>query len=105
MTTTPFQKDLISEIFGERPELALLGNIGQSGLGQSQQRFLRGNPSEFLGRLQQKIGQQLVQGGLPTLTPESFFGGLNFRDELSKFSPVDRGLGTSQFAPRTQFRF
>ena len=105
MTTPNFRQDLISEIFGERPELAFLGNLGQAGLNQGQERFFRGRASDFLGRLQQKIGGQLVQGGLPTLTPEEFFGGLNFQEEFRRFSPRDRGMGTAGLAPRTRFLF
>src|SRR3990167_6937348 len=105
MTTPNFQQDLISEIFGQKPELAFLGYLGQAGLGQGQERFLRGRASDFLDRLQQAVGQQLVQGGLTTITPEQFFGGLNYKQELGQFTPEQRGMGTSRFAPPTRFLF
>lgn len=102
-TSPTFIQDLISEIFGQRPELAFSGNVAQSGLRPNQQRFLRGRASDFLGRFDQAIGGQLTQGDLPTLTPEKFFGNLDFQNELFKFSPRQRGTGSSQFAPRTRF--
>lgn len=105
MTTPDFQRDLMAEIFGERPELAFRGYLGQAGLAQSQERFLSGKASEFLGRLQQAVGQQMIQGGLPTLTPEGFFGGMDWQNELYKYGRGERGMRTSQFAPRTQFLF
>ena len=107
--TNDFQRDLIAEIFGDRPELAFQGSLGRAGaqgqLGAGQERFLRGRASDFLSRLQSQYGQQMLAGGLPTLTPEKFFGDIDFRNELYRFSPEQRGMGTSQFAPFTQFRF
>ena len=98
-----FNQDLISEIFGERPELAFLGNLDRSGLRPNQQQFLRGRASDFLGRFEQAIGQQLAGGNLPTLLPEDFFRNLNFRNELGRFSPSTRGVGRSRLAPQTRF--
>ena len=103
--TSSFRQDLISEIFGERPELAFLGNLGQRNLPRNMQDFFRGQTSNFLRQFQQRIGQQLVAGDLPTLTPQDFFGGLDFQQEFRRFSPAERGMGVSQFAPRTRFIF
>ena len=103
--TTPFNQDLISEIFGERPELAFLGHLGESGLGRNQQRVLRGQASNFLGRFQQATGQQLARGNLPTLMPEDFFKNLNFQNEFFRLTPQQRGQQSSRFGPRTSFQF
>ena len=107
MTTFNFQQDLISEIFGERPELAFLGNLGQRNLPRSMEDFFRGQTSNFLQQFQQQVGQQLVGGNLPTLTPQDFFGpsNLDFQQRFRDFSPLQRGLGTNQSAPRPRFLF
>lgn len=103
--TSSFQRDLIRDIFGERPELAFLGHLGQAGLGRGQEEFLQGRASKFITQLQQAMGQQMVQGGLPTINPDEFFGGLDFRRELNRFSPEQRGMDMGRFAPRTRFQF
>jgi hypothetical protein len=103
--TTSFNKDLLSEIFGERPELAFLGNLGQAGLGKGPEKFLRGKASDFLQRLHQAVGQQMVGGNLPTLTPEDFFGKMNFQQELGQYSPEQRGMETRQYNPFTNFLY
>ena len=73
--STDFERSIIEQIFGERPELAFLGQLGQRGLPRSQQQFFRERTGDFMRRFQQAVGQQLTQGQLPTLTPEQFFGG------------------------------
>lgn len=103
--TRGFRDELIREIFGQRPELSYLGNLGQGNLPRNMQDFFRGQTSNYLRQLQQAQGQQLVGGGLPTITPEDFFGGLDFQREFRNFSPLQRGLGTSRLSPRTQFFF
>lgn len=103
--TTPFNKDLINEIFRQDPGLSFLGRLSQSGLRPNQQKALRGQLPDFLRRLRQSTGRQLVQGNIPTLLPDDFFGNLNFQDELFKLSPQQRGQGQSRFAPRTRFQF
>lgn len=106
MTTPDFNKDLLSEIFGERPELAFQGYLAKSGLGQPQQQFMGGKASDFLTMLQQAVGKQMAGGALPTLTPESFFGGMDFKNEMyQNYGREQRGMGTSQFSPFTQFRY
>lgn len=100
-----FQQDLISEIFGQRPELAYLGNLGRQNLPRSMEDFFRGQTSNFLRQYQQAQGQQLVGGQIPNMTPEDFFGGLNFQQEFRNFSPMARGLGTRRFSPQTRFFF
>ena len=104
-TGPSFTDDLISEIFGQRPELALFGNIAKSGLRPNEQKFLStgSRASGFLERLQESVGSQLVGGGLPTVTPQNFFGNLNFQEELFKFSPRTRGVGKGALAPQTRF--
>ena len=103
--TTPFNQDLINEIFGQQPELSFLGHLSQSGLGQNQQKALRGQLPEFLARLRQSAGQQLVQGNIPTLLNDDFFKDLNFRDELFRLSPDQRGQSRGQFGAGTRFGF
>jgi hypothetical protein len=105
MPTSGFSQDLLAEIFGQQPELALLGQIGRSGLGKRDQRLLRGRTSDFLNRFQQQVGSQLLGGNLNTQSPEDFFGGLNLRNELFNLSPQQRGVNQSQFSPRTRFFF
>ncbi len=100
-----FNQDLISEIFGQDPELSFLGRLSQSGLRPNQQRTLRGQLPTFLSRLRQSAGRSLVQGNIPTLLNDDFFKNLNFRDELFKLSPGQRGQNRSRFAPRTRFQF
>lgn len=102
---TPIQQDAISEIFGERPELAFLGNLGESGLAPRGQELFRRRTSDFLNRFQTAVGQQLVSGQLPTLTPESFFGKINFQNEFLRLPPGERGVSSGKFAPPTMFRF
>lgn len=103
--TTPFNRDIISEIFGHQPELAFLGFLGESQAPQSMQQFFRGRVGDFLGRYQQAVGQQLVQGRLPSLRPEQFFGGLNFQNEFSKFSPQQRGFFPGRLTGSARFLF
>lgn len=103
--TTPnnFNQDLINEIFGQQPELAFLGYLGRSGLDQNDQRFMRGQAGNFLQQLQQTVGQQMAQGGLPTMTPQSYFSGMDWGKELYKYSPQQRGMDTSRFSPMTRW--
>lgn len=101
----PFLNDLRSEIFGEQPELAFLGNLGQQrqNLPRNMEDFFRSRTSDFLQRFKQAQGTQLAQGNLPTLTAQDFFGGLDFRNEALRFSPEDRGLGTRGFVGPLRF--
>ena len=105
MTTpnTPFNRDLINEIFGQQPELAFLGYLGRSGLDQNDQEFMRTKAGDFLQRLQQSVGTQMARGGLPTMTPQSFFSGLDWGNELYKYSPQERGQDNSRYAPTTRW--
>ncbi len=98
-----FINDVIGNIFGERPQLAFLGNLAQSGLRPQTQKFFRGQAGEFLNRFQQAIGQELVQGKLPSLTPQEFFGNIDFGREQFNFTPRQRGVARGSFAPRTRF--
>ncbi len=100
-----FNQDLISEIFGQDPELSFLGRLSQSGLRPNQQKSLRGQLPEFLSRLRQSAGSSLVGGNIPTLLNDDFFKNINFRDELFKLSPQQRGQSQSRFSPRTRFGF
>ena len=100
-----FQRDLRSQIFGEQPELAFLAFLSRAGLDQPQEQFLRGRAGDFLQRMRQGMGRELLQGGMPTMGPEQFFEGLDFRNELNRFTPEQRGRNMSQFAPRTRFQF
>lgn len=104
MTTPNLIQDIIEEIYGERPELALFGRLGQSNLGRNQREFLRSQAPRFLQQYQQRIANQLSQGQLPNLSPSEFFN--NDFDPLQEYyrlPPQQRGLGISQFAPRTRF--
>lgn len=103
--TTPFNRQVISDIFGQQPELAFLGFLEQQGLRPQQNQLLRSRASDFLNRFQQAVGSQLAGGQLPTLTPQQFFGGLDFRNELAQLTPQERGIQSSRFAPRTRFFF
>ncbi len=98
-----FINNVIGNIFGERPQLAFLGNLAQSGLRPQTQKFFRGQAGDFLNRFQQAIGQQLVQGQLPSLTPQEFFGNIDFGREQFNFTPRQRGVARGSFAPRTRF--
>lgn len=105
MMTSPFQQDIISEIFGERPELAFLGFLDQAKMPRNMQQFFRGRVGDFLGRYQQALGGQLVQGQLPNLTPQRFFGGLNFQNEFTDFSPQERGFFPGRLTGNVRFLF
>ena len=108
MTTPGFldRDRLISDIFGEDPELAFLEQVGGQGLSQNMQQFFRGQTSNFLSQFQQNLAQQLGQGILPGVNAgRNFFGGLNLQQEAGKFSPQQRGLGTGRFNPQTAFFF
>lgn len=105
MAQHDFNQDLINEIFGDRPELAFLGHLGQAGLSNNLEDFFRRRTSSFLNRFQQASGEQLVGGNVPTLTPEDFFGNINFQQEAGRFSPESLGQGTGRFRPPTSFNF
>lgn len=105
--TTPFQDDLINEIFTDRHDLAFLGALDQQQdrLPQGGAEFFRRRGGDFLDRFQQTLGGQLMGGTLPSLSPQEFFGGLDFQREFFKFSPESRGMSTSRFNPTTRFFF
>lgn len=103
--TSPFAKNIISEIFGERPELAFLGFMGESQAPQNMQQFFRGKVGDFLGRYQQALGQQMARGQLPNLTPEQFFSQMDFPQEFSNFSPQQRGFFPGRQMGSARFLF
>ena len=106
MTMSPgFREQFISDIFDQQPELAYLGTIGSKNLPESMVRHFRSRTSDFMNRFQQAMGQQLLGGNIPSISPQDFFGGLNFQQEFRNLSPQQRGFGTSRLVPRTQFYF
>ncbi len=106
MTMSPaFREEFISDIFGQKPELAYLGTMGRQNMPESMERYFRANTSDWVQRFKQRMGQQLLDRNLNIIEPEEFFGGLNFEQEFRNLSPQQRGFGTSRLAPRTQFDF
>ena len=101
--TTP---SLPRAIFDEDPELAFLTFLGQQQYGPGQQRFLQGRSGDVQNLWRQQQGQQLAGGQLPN---SSFFydflPNFGMNQYLYGFSPQQRGQGTSQFNPRTQFLY
>ena len=100
-----FQKQFISDIFTDQPELAYLGALSSKNLPESMARHFRSRSSDFMDRFNQTMAEQLFRGNLPTTSPKEFFGGLNFQQEFRNLAPQQRGFGTSRLAPRTQFYF
>jgi hypothetical protein len=104
-SSNPLVDDIIADILGEQPGLALQGNASQMGRGRNFERFFEQNQARLLRQFETAVGGQLAQGQLPTLTAQSFFNPQFLLESYFGTSPQDRGQGTSQFAPRTAFRF
>ena len=98
-------QEIIDEIFGEQPGLSFLAHLGKSGVGDNLQDFFRSRTGLFENRFRQAVGQRLLGGDTTALTPNDFFGGINFQQEAGKFSPETLGLGTSRFRPGQSFDF
>ena len=109
----PFNfQDISRDVFGQNPDMAFLGRLGQANLPQGQQNYFRRNVGDFLSRFQQHLSQQFLQADPNNFNPntdlsrsEDYFGGLNFQNEYLKQSPTSRGFFSGQFAPRTRFQF
>jgi len=116
-----FSKLLRETIFGDEPQIpfqsALQGNqFGQQGGGdqpftqkggRNRQQFFESQFgsifNQFLGQLGGALKRDTPVDQLPTF--ENFIGDFDFQGFSNQFSPVQRGLSQSRFAPRTQFRF
>ena len=112
MTTPSFGynfPDFSREVFGQNPELAFLGRLGQAGGGRQMQDYFRRRTGDFLSRFQQQLSRQLLEADPNTFnpsqlsTPEDFFGGINFRNEFLSQAPTQRGFFSGQFAPHTRW--
>lgn len=97
---TGFPQSLIDE----DPRTAFLTFLNQQGLPQGQNRFLRSQFGNINDQFQAQLGGQLTQGQIPTTSFfNEFLPQFNLQNFLGGFSPQSRGMGTSQFAPRTRF--
>ena len=114
MTTPGFPfdwNDITKDVFSQNPEMAFLGRLSQQGGGPALQNFFRARQGDFLSRFRQHVSRQLLEmdpnhpDPNAFTPPEDFFGGINFRDEYLKSAPTQRGMFSSQFAPRAKWIF
>ena len=101
----PFSESFRSQFFADDPNLAFQTALTQSGQPRNATDFFRRRTSDFLNRFQGAFGQRLSEAGQADLNPLDFFKDLDFGQELSQFSPQQRGINTRQFNPPTRFIF
>ena len=106
MTMPNFFLDLLEE----QPQVGyagflegLLGGQGGQGFSPNRQRFLQSQFNPTFNRYQGALGQQIMRGQTPDLRFMDFLQNFGLGQLGGGFSPQERGEGTGQFAPRTQW--
>ena len=91
------------------PAMAYQTFLGNSRAGRSQgsQRFLESQYQDVYGGFLADLGRQITEGVIPTTSFYNEYLPANFNpaDYERQFNPQDRGQGTRQFNPQTQFNF
>ena len=101
-----FYKDFYKDLLGEYPEAGFATRLqSQTPQGSAQRRFFapRFNPifQEYLGT----TGQEILEGGAPTLTFDKFLQNFDFNQRFRSRAPTERGQGQARFNRPTRFFF
>ena len=96
---------LAGEIMGARPDLPMFGAISKSGMSPFQQSLFRNRCSDMMNRFYGAAGRDLMQGMMPSQTPQGFFGNFDFQKELFDMPRFTRGSATNIHNPRTRFLY
>lgn len=103
-TQLPFSnQSFIGEIFGQRPELAMYGSIPN--VPSFQRNLLMDQSGDFMKRFYGAAGRQLLGGQMPNITPQGFFGNMDFQKELFDMPRFTRGASSNFLNPRTRFLY
>ena len=106
MAQFPFMNNaLAGEIMGARPDLPMFGAISKSGMSPFQQSLFRNRSSDSMNRFYGAAGRDLMQGMMPSQTPQGFFGNFDFQKELFDMPRFTRGSATNIHNPRTRFLY
>ena len=106
MAQLPFldQQRFIDDIFGDRPELAMYGAI-PGGMTPFQQGLFRNQGSDMMKRFYGAAGRDLMEGMMPSQSPQGFFGNMDFQKEIFDMPRFSRGAATNIHNPRTKFLY
>ena len=106
MAQLPFMNQaLAGEIMGARPDLPMFGAISKSGMSPFQQSLFRNRSSDMMNRFYGAAGRDLMEGMMPSQTPQGFFGNFDFQKELFDMPRFTRGSATNIRNPRTRFLY
>ena len=106
MAQFPFMNQaLAGEIMGARPDLPMFGAISKSGMSPFQQSLFRNRSSDMMNRFYGAAGRDLMEGMMPSQSPQGFFGNFDFQKELFDMPRFTRGSATNIHNPRTRFLY
>tara|TARA_R100001086_G_scaffold197004_2_gene113574 strand:+ start:433 stop:762 length:330 start_codon:yes stop_codon:yes gene_type:complete len=105
-TQYPFSTgNVAQEIMGARPDLPMFGAISKSGMSPFQQSLFRNRSSDMMNRFYGAAGRDLMEGMMPSQTPQGFFGNFDFQKELFDMPRFTRGSAANIHNPRTRFLY
>jgi hypothetical protein len=88
----------------EEPRATFLSALPR-GLRGGRRRFAESQFQNLLNLFEADLGQQARTGQIPNLQFQNFVTPERIRSQILSFSPSQRGLGGTRFAPPVEFRF
>ena len=82
----------------------MFGSI-PGGMTPFQQRLFRNQSGDMMNRFFGKAGRDLMQGDMPSQSPQGFFGNMDFQKEMFDMPRFTRGAATNIHNPRTRFLY
>ena len=92
----------LNEVFGQKPEMALYGNLSK--LPGYQQNLLRNRSGDIMKQFYGSAGRSLMEG-MPSPTPQDYFGNFDFQREMFDMPRFNRGASTNFLNPRARFLY
>ena len=106
MAQFPFMNEsLAGQVMGSMPQLPMFGAISKSGMSPFQQGLFRNKSTDLMNRFYGAAGRDLMQGMMPSQTPQGFFGNFDFQKELFDMPRFTRGASSNIHNPRTRFLY
>ena len=93
-----------ADFLEEEPELPYQAALKKANLTPNQYQTFRNQRQNIFAQFQARLGEQLLQGTLPTERWTDFTGNFDWNKEFERFAPSQRlGGGTGNFGPTMRF--
>jgi hypothetical protein len=93
-------------LIDEDPNIAFSTFLKKQGMSQGNNSFFQRRGGDIYDDFLARLGLQITQGQVPNMSYyNEYLPTVNFQSYMKKFAPKDRGQGTGDYAPRTQFDY